>query len=77
MLPPASMRTIGQLELVTKGGEQRWVHARMSPIEFEGEFARLGAAIDITEQQPAVMEAQVRTLRHSGSCEKEHCLWDM
>jgi PAS domain S-box-containing protein len=28
-----------ELELVTKGGEQRWVHATMSPVEFEGEFA--------------------------------------
>jgi PAS domain S-box-containing protein len=67
-----------ELELVTKGGEQRWVHAGTSPIECDGEFPRLGAAIDITEQQqPAVVEAQVRTLRHSSSCEKERCLCDM
>jgi PAS domain S-box-containing protein len=47
-----------EVKLLTKRGEERWLHVRLSTIEFEGTLAGLGTAIDVTEQRRATEALQ-------------------
>ncbi len=42
-----------EVKIVTKGGEEKWVHFTGGPIEFEGREAVMGTAFDITERKQA------------------------
>jgi PAS domain S-box-containing protein len=47
-----------EVKIMTKGGEERWIDFTASPIEYEGQPAVLGTALDITERKRLAEQLQ-------------------
>ena len=49
-----------EFKILTKSGEERWVHFGSSPIQYNGKVAGIGTAFDITERKRASEELLVQ-----------------
>ena len=54
--PSEEIKQCQEIKILTKNGEERWLDCCIGVIEFEGELAVLGTAIDITKRKLAEVE---------------------
>ena len=56
---PVGLASRGEVRILTKNHEERWLDITATPIDFDGEQSRLISAFDLTERKRAESQAQL------------------